>query len=85
MFSSLVRKSEFVSCRHDPSKRFNISPLKCILIGLSLRNNASLLPCFNFQYKFKKQNETAVREEAVELANLLDGVRMSSVCKEKPP
>lgn len=31
-------------------------------------------PCVNFQYNFKKQNETAVREEAVEIANLLDGV-----------
>lgn len=30
---------------------------------------------FYSQYKFKKQNETAVREEMVEMANLLDGVR----------
>lgn len=48
-----------------------------------IRNEASLLPCLNFQYNFKKQNETAVREEVVELANLLDGVRICSVCKEK--
>lgn len=41
-----------------------------------IRNYASLLPCLNFQYNFKKQNETAIRQEAVELANLLDGVRI---------
>lgn len=41
-----------------------------------IRNDALLLPCLNFQYNFKKQNETAVREEVVELGNLLDGVRI---------
>lgn len=41
-----------------------------------IRNDATLLPCLNLQYNFKKQNETAVREEVVELGNLLDGVRI---------
>lgn len=31
------------------------------------------------QYNHKEQNETAVREEMVELANLLDGVRFQVV------
>ena len=35
-----------------------------------------MMACLNFQYKYKKQNETALREEAVELGNLLDGVRI---------
>lgn len=30
----------------------------------------------NPQYKYKKENETAVQEEMVEMANLLDGVRV---------
>lgn len=78
LFSSFVCKREFVSFRLVSSTCFNISPLKCIiLIGLSLiRNDASLLPCLNFQYNFKKQDETAVRQEVVELGNLLDGVRI---------
>lgn len=45
-----------------------------------IKNDASLLPCLDFQYNFKKKNETAVREEVVELANLLDGVSICSVC-----
>lgn len=82
---SLVCKREFVSFRLDPNTCFNISSLKGIIfIGLPLiRNDALLFPCLNFQYNFKKRNETAVREEVVELTNLLDGVRICSVCKEK--
>lgn len=35
----------------------------------------AILSYFILQYNFKKQNETAVRDEMVEMANLLDGVR----------
>lgn len=34
------------------------------------------------QYNFKKQNETAVREELVEMANLLDAVRFKLFVKD---
>lgn len=35
--------------------------------------------CVNcyLQYDFRSQNETAIREEMVDMANLLDGVRFS--------
>lgn len=45
--------------------------------GFSAFNlSCHLLLSLNLQYNFKKQNETAVREEMVEMANLLDGVRI---------
>lgn len=37
----------------------------------------------HLQYNHKNGNETAVREEMVELANLVDGVRFQVVCKRK--
>lgn len=47
-----------MSCSDIP--RCNVSP--------------SVIFFLNPQYKFKKENETAVQEEMVEMANLLDGV-----------